>query len=59
MMNATCSATAARNGSNSIARKRSGACSTSGSSKCESVLVSPWPGNACRRRRGRRPAARG
>ena len=43
-MAATSAAIAARNGTNSTARSRSGGCSTSGSSWCESTLVSPCPG---------------
>ena len=44
MIVATPASIAALNGRNSTARSRSGGCSTSGSSKCESVLVSPCPG---------------
>ncbi len=44
MMVATPASIAALNGTNSTSRSRSGGCSTSGSSWCESVLVSPCPG---------------
>ena len=44
MMNATPAAMAARNGTHSTRRMRSGGCSTSGSSRCESTDVSPCPG---------------
>ena len=48
MIVATSACTAARNGTNSTARSRSGGCSMSGNSRCESAS-SPCPGNACRR----------
>ena len=44
MINATPASMAALNGANSMARSRSGACSTIGSSRCESAAVSPCPG---------------
>src|SRR2546430_13695807 len=44
MIVATSAWTAARNGTNSTRRKRSGGSSRRGSSRCESTPVSPWPG---------------
>ena len=65
MIDATPSSTAARNGSSSTSRSRSGACSTTGSAWWESTEVSPCPGkcfaqaatpSACRPRITARPS---